>query len=121
MRSLTLLISMVCLATVPVLAQRAAYAQGAAAGATSSCVDVTVNDHPALSFTCLNQRLAASANAADGPQVQLNAVAGEPGNQQLGQFNFSALSHRMGDNLGKSAYPQRPPPLVPPPLLGGVH
>jgi hypothetical protein len=85
---------------------------------TSSCVDVSVNDHPALSYACLNQQLGESADVARGPQPQLDAVTHAPGNQQAGQFNFSALSIRMGNNLGKSVYPQRPPPPTPSPLLG---
>ncbi|MGC1550916.1 MAG: hypothetical protein WA777_20525 [Rhodanobacter sp.] len=99
-------------------------AQTKPAATSAPCVDVTVNDHRALSYACLNQHLASVVNTTPGPQLQLDAVTSAPSNQQLGQFNFSALSHRMGDNLGKSAYPQRPPPAPPPPLFGmpiGVH
>lgn len=90
----------------------------------SSCVDVSVNDHPALSYACLNQRLASSAQQAPALQVQLDLVAHAPSNQQVGQFNFSAFSHQMGSSLGKSVMPQRPPPLAAPLLLGvpvGMH
>jgi hypothetical protein len=92
--------------------------------ASSSCVDVSVNDHPALSYACLNQRLAASAHPASQPPIQLDAVSQLPSNQQVGQFNFSAFSHQMGPNLGKSVKPWRPPPVQPLPLLGvpvGTH
>jgi hypothetical protein len=91
---------------------------------SASCVDVSVNDHPALSYACLNQRLAASAHPASQPPIQLDAVSQLPSNQQVGQFNFSAFSHQMGPNLGKSVKPWRPPTVQPLPLLGvpvGTH
>ncbi|HKT28017.1 hypothetical protein [Dyella sp.] len=91
---------------------------------SASCVDVSVNDHPALSYACLNQHLAAGAHPAQQPSLQLDPVAQLPENQQVGQFNFSAFSHQMGPNLGKSVKPWRPPPSQPLPLLGvpvGTH
>ncbi|RUL75237.1 hypothetical protein [Dyella choica] len=112
---------MMCLAAVSATAQTVAPAQ---ASASSSCVDVSVNNRPALSYACLNQRLASSTHPASQPQVQLDAVAQMPGNQQVGQFNYSAFSHQMGSHLGKSVTPQRPPPLAAPPILGvpiGTH
>jgi hypothetical protein len=108
-----LLLGILCLATVGMMAPAVAPAQMPA----SSCVDVSVNDHPALSYACLNQRLAFSAQQAPAPQVQLDAIAHVPSNQQVGQFNFSAFSHQMGSSLGKSVTPQRPPPLAAPLLL----
>jgi hypothetical protein len=117
MRASICLISMLLYAmSAPLTAQTSASMHSV--GSSSSCVDVSVNDHPALSYACLNQQLGAAANVASGPQPQLDAVTHAPSNQQVGQFNFSALSIRMGNNLGKSAYPQRPPPLAPMPLLG---
>jgi hypothetical protein len=120
MRASIVLISSLYLMSAPLSAQTSTRGTGQA----SSCVDVAVNDHPALSYDCLNQQLGASAHTAPGPQPQLDAVTHAPSNQQLGQFNFSALSIRMGNNLGKSAYPQRPPPVAPMPLFGvpvGTH
>ncbi|GGA31954.1 hypothetical protein [Dyella nitratireducens] len=110
-----------CLVSASAMAQTDAPAQ---AQASSSCVDVSVNDHAALSYACLNQRLAASTRPAPQPQIQLDAVTQLPSNQQVGQFNFSAFSHQMGSNLGKSVTPWRPPPLQPLPLFGvpvGAH
>lgn len=114
------LLGMLSLASAPAMAQTVASAQTG----SSSCVDVSVNDRPALSYACLNQHLASAAHPASTPQVQLDAVAHAPGNQQVGQFNFSAFSHQMGSSLGKSVMPQRPPPSAAPPLLGvpiGTH
>ena|ERR1700758_820326 len=114
-----LLLGTLCLASAPVMAQAVAPAQ-----VSSSCVDVSVNDRPALSYACLNQRLASSTQRVLQPDIQLDAVTREPSNQQVGQFNFSAFSHQMGNSLGKSVIPQRPPPLAAPPLLGvpsGTH
>lgn len=115
MRTSMLLISTLYLMSAPLMAQTSV---PHGAGPSSSCVDVTINGHPALSYACLNQQLAASSQATAGPQPQLDAVTHAPSNQQAGQFNFSALSHRMGSNLGKSASPQRPPPPPPLPIFG---
>jgi len=87
-----------------------------------SCVDVSVNDRPALSYACLNQHLASSTHPPSQPQSHLDAIAHAASNQQVGQFNFSAFSHQMGNSLGRSVTPQRPPPVSPSPLLGApIH
>lgn len=122
MRASVLLICTLLMTSAPLLAQTSLAIRQASKA--SSCVDITVNDQPALSYACLNQQLAASTDVAPGPQPQFDAVTHAPSNQQVGQFNLSALSIRMGSNLGKSVYPQRPPPAPPPPLLGvpvGAH
>lgn len=81
-----------------------------------TCVDVSINDHPVLAYACLNHQLAPDTSVPPAPGLTA-AVAAEPSNRQVGQFNFSAFSNRMGDQLGKSVHLQRPPPPVPPPLL----
>lgn len=81
-----------------------------------TCVDVSINDHPVLAYACLNHQLAPDPSAPVSPGLTAE-VASEPSNRQVGQFNFSAFSNRMGDALGKSVHPQRPPPPAPPPLL----
>lgn len=83
--------------------------------APPSCVDVSINEHAVLAFDCLSRALAAGSQQPTAPAPSLDAVANEPSNRQVGQYNFSALSHRMGSNLGKSVYPQRPPVAVPAP------
>lgn len=108
------LLGICCLASAAAMMQAVACAQTT----SPSCIDVSVNDRPALSYACLNQRLASSTHPSPEPQVQLDAVAHLPSNQQVGQFNFSAFSHQMGNSLGKSVIPQRPPPVSRPPLLG---
>lgn len=108
------LLGICCLGSAAVMVQAIACAQTT----SSSCVDVSVNDRPALSYACLNQRLASSTHPTPTPQVQLDAVAHAPSNQQVGQFNFSAFSHQMGSNLGKSVIPQRPAQPAALPLLG---
>jgi hypothetical protein len=118
MRGRASLIAALLLASAPLAAQTSIPPHASGGGATTSCVDVSVNDRPALSYACLNQQLAGAAAAGGGPSIQLDAVTHEPGNRQLGQFNFSAFSIRMGDNLGKSVVPQRPPPPAPSPMLG---
>ena len=77
--------------------------------APASCVDVSINQQSVLAFDCLSRVLSTGAARPTPPAPALDAVAGEPSNRQVGQYNFSALSHRMGSNLGKSVLPQRPP------------
>jgi hypothetical protein len=87
-----------------------------AASHADTCVDVSINDHPVLAYACLNRQLAPATSAPFTPDLTAG-VAREPSNRQVGQFNYSAFSNRMGNQLGKSVHPQRLPPLAPPPLL----
>ena len=93
-------------------------AQAVLAAPAETCVDVSINDHPVLAYSCLNRQLAPSTSAPMKPDLTA-AVAHDPSNRQVGQFNAAAFSHRMCDQLGKSVHPQRPlPPVFVPPLLG---
>lgn len=75
----------------------------------SPCVDVEVNGYRALSYECLTAQIApALQRPADHPALASEDILSRPGNQ-LGLFNRSATSNRMGNTLGTSAYPQRPP------------
>ena len=118
MRGWVLLSIVFSMTSAPIVAQTSIPTVVDSPNATSSCVDVSVNDHPALSYACLNQRLAVSAGVSNASSMQLDTVGHEPSNRQVGQFNFSALSIRMGNALGKSVVPQRPPPAPPLPLFG---
>lgn len=80
-----------------------------------SCVDVSINQHAVLAFDCLSRALSPAPAATAARTMPMDSVVGEPSNRQVGQYNFSALSHRMGSNLGKSVLPQRPPPSYPAP------
>ncbi len=87
---------------------------------TPVCVDVTVNDQHMLTYDCLNRQLAPPATKPAQPMAgSAGDIVRQPSNQQVGQFNFSAFSERMGSNLGKSAYPQRPPPTQQAPPFSG--
>jgi hypothetical protein len=117
---------LLCALAAQAMGQAASPSGDATPGAANSCVDVTINGHQALSYDCLNRRLMSSATMSSGNQLgDLDAVTREPSNRQVGQFNFSALSNRMGNQLGHSVTPQRPPSPPPPTtLLGmpiGVH
>lgn len=75
----------------------------------SPCVDVEVNGYRALSYECLSAQIAPSPQRpVDNPALASKGTLSLPGNQ-LGLFNRSATSNRMGNTLGTSAYPQRPP------------
>lgn len=95
----------------------AAVAQAAAAdtpaAAAAACIEVTVDGQRAPpSADCLTQKLAPRAQAASpagrGAGLASEAIVQRPSNQ-LGLFNRAATGHRMGDQFGRSAFPQRPP------------
>ncbi len=82
-----------------------------------SCVDVQIGS--ARYYDCLNQQMQRSV-----PQQRPSAEnstplsAGAPA-PAVGTFNQEATHERLGNSFGKSATPQRPPPIVftPPPSL----
>lgn len=86
------------------------------AGPADACIEVEVDGQRApASFACLSQRLAPTptptpttaprAGAAEAPASE--AIVRRPSNQ-LGLFNRAATGHRMGNQFGRSAFPQRP-------------
>lgn len=88
-------------------------AQPATPAPDTACFDVEVNGQRApASFECLSHKLTPPRQArpaGDGPQAPLasEAIAHRPSNQ-LGLFNRAATGHRMGNQFGRSVFPQRP-------------
>jgi hypothetical protein len=82
----------------------------------ASCIDVVVNGEHIPPYDCLTQKLMPKAGAKTQPTPEMpsQAIVGKPSNQ-LGLFNYTATSNRMGNTFGTSVYPQRPPaaPAVP--------
>lgn len=82
-------------------------------GPSQVCAEVEVNGVRAPSYACLTQKLqpavvgAANGEAKTATPSGAEQIINRPGNQ-LGVFNRSALSNRMGNTLGNSVYPQRP-------------
>lgn len=83
---------------------------GASGGAQdSNCVDVEVNGSRSPSYNCLEQHLTPPANRQpNNPGMASFDIANRPSNQ-LGMFNQSSTSNRMGNTFGTSVYPQHPP------------
>jgi len=85
-------------------------------GSAASCIDVVVNGEHIPSYDCLTQKLMPKAGGKPQPTPEMTsqAIVGKPSNQ-LGLFNYTATSNRMGNTFGTSVYPQRPPaaPAVP--------
>lgn len=78
---------------------------------SASCLEVEVDGQRAPpSFECLTRKL--SPHTAAQPQAHSplasEAIIQRPSNQ-LGLFNRAATGHRMGNQFGISAFPQRPP------------
>lgn len=78
--------------------------------AAATCIEVEVNGERAPSFSCLTAKLSPNSNVARPtaiPHLASDVTTGRPSNQ-LGLFNYSATSQRMGNTFGTSVYPQRP-------------
>lgn len=106
---LAALVLLPCLMT-PVRAQ-----QRAQSAADNTCVDVQVNGRAVLSYACLSRQMLPAAGSTSTLAVP-DAVRNVSSNRRVGQYNQSALGQRMGDNLGKSVHPARPPAASAPAL-----
>ncbi|MCQ9616652.1 hypothetical protein L1889_07965 [Paenalcaligenes niemegkensis] len=77
--------------------------------APGACVDVEVGGYRALSYDCLSQQMAPDKQqpVPGNPALASEEIARQAPNR-LGLFNQAATSNRMGNQFGKSAFPQRP-------------
>ncbi|MBR8652349.1 hypothetical protein KDH83_03390 [Achromobacter sp. Marseille-Q0513] len=97
----------------------AAETQGQPSGATTpdakagkaatACIDTEVNGYRALSYECLNQKMAPEAAPKPPPTLESEAITHRPPNQ-MGLPTPATIGNRMGNTFGTSAYPQRPSP-----------
>lgn len=74
-----------------------------------ACIETEVNGYRALSYDCLNQRMAPDATHRPAPGLESEAITQRPPNQ-LGLPTPATIGNRMGNTFGTSAYPQRPQP-----------
>ncbi|MFY2944908.1 hypothetical protein ACOTJB_19050 [Achromobacter xylosoxidans] len=88
------------------LAPLTAGAQTAPGGA---CIETEVNGYRALSYGCLNQKMAPDAAPRPPPALGSEAITQRPPNQ-MGLPTPATIGNRMGNTFGTSAYPQRPTP-----------
>jgi hypothetical protein len=88
-------------------------AQQPAAAGNDTCVDVQVNGRAVLSYACLSRQMLPAAGSTSTLAVP-GAVENVSSNRRVGQYNQSSFGQRMGDNLGKSVHPARPPAASPP-------
>lgn len=114
MHPLPIIIALLLAAPVPAVAT-------GGDGRQPACVTVEVDGIRTLPYDCLSRQLAPPAPRAGAAKREASEApsarsAGRPSNQ-LGLFNRSATSIRMGSNFGRSALPQRPPPSGPSPLI----
>jgi hypothetical protein len=79
------------------------------------CVDVLIGS--AQQYDCLNQQMQQNVPPRAPSAADLTTpTAGSPA-PAVGSFNQAATQERLGNNFGKSAFPQRPaPPVFPAPL-----
>lgn len=97
--------------TQPAAAAGASGARGAPAPAAAggACIETEVNGYRALSYDCLNQKMAPAAPVRPAPSLESEAVTQRPPNQ-MGLPTPATIGNRMGNTFGTSAYPQRPQP-----------
>lgn len=74
-----------------------------------ACIDTEVNGYRALSYDCLNQKMAPDAAPKPAPALGSEAITQRPPNQ-MGLPTPATIGNRMGNTFGTSAYPQRPTP-----------
>lgn len=114
----------VALATSAILflPQAAPGAETDSATASTPCVDVQIGKDKAAALDCLNDELRRSATQAhEAPQPAAPIGANSPSNE-TGTANDAAAREKMGNAFGRSAQPQRPPPVVPTsPLIPSAH
>lgn len=105
---LLLLAAMLMHAPVSAKDTQVAPAAKPAGAAHGACIDTEVNGYRALSYDCLNQKMAPAATARPAPQLESEAITQRPPNQ-MGLPTPATIGNRMGNTFGTSAYPQRPP------------
>ena len=74
-----------------------------------ACIDTEVNGYRALSYDCLNQKMAPDAAPRPPAAPGSEAITQKPPNQ-MGLPTPATIGNRMGNTFGTSAYPQRPSP-----------
>ena len=79
------------------------------AGPGGACIETEVNGYRALSYDCLNQKMAPTAAPRPPSVLESEAITQGPPNQ-MGLPTPATIGNRMGNTFGTSAYPQRPGP-----------
>ena len=74
-----------------------------------ACIETEVNGYRALSYDCLNQKMAPAASAKPPAGLESEAITQRPPNQ-MGLPTPATIGNRMGNTFGTSAFPQRPQP-----------
>ncbi|MFD4838742.1 hypothetical protein ACFWP0_14655 [Achromobacter sp. NPDC058515] len=74
-----------------------------------ACIETEVNGYRALSYDCLNQKMAPAATPRPPAGLESEAVTQRPPNQ-MGLPTPATIGNRMGNTFGTSAFPQRPQP-----------
>jgi hypothetical protein len=97
------------------LASHAAVAQDLAAHTGGrTCTDVEIDGKRVLAYDCLSALMKPTDSATTAVVVTGDTQSSMSNKQGL--YNFSALKHRMGSNLGISVQPFRPKLSYPTPL-----
>ena len=74
-----------------------------------ACIDTEVNGYRALSYDCLNQKMAPDTPHRPATGLESEAVTQRPPNQ-MGLPTPATTGNRRGNTFGTSSYPQRPQP-----------
>ncbi|WP_313697357.1 hypothetical protein [Achromobacter sp.] len=82
---------------------------GKPAAPSGACIETEVNGYRALSYDCLNQKMAPTTAPKPPAVLGSEAITQGPPNQ-MGLSTPATIGNRMGNTFGTSAYPQRPAP-----------
>jgi len=86
------------------------------------CVGVKIGNESVDPLKCLNARLQAKVTTERKQTAETGSLLGTAVNQAPtadNLYNDTAARERLGDNFGKSPYPERPERSFPSPLTNG--
>jgi hypothetical protein len=94
------------------LGGRACLAQAAPADTGAPCVDVQVGNERVSDLDCINRQLRLHVEQEHSAPAPSPPIDARSSSTAVGTANQAAAGQMMGNALGKSAQPQRPPPPV---------
>jgi hypothetical protein len=102
----------ILLAAALSLGGRACLAQATPADTGAPCVDVQIGNERVADLDCINRQLRLHVEREHATPALSAPIDAHSSSTAVGTANQAAAGQMMGNALGKSAQPQRPPPPV---------